>query len=171
MNMIWKRSKNVENKRSQLVKKLSFAGQMSIWGIRLLATGYREDIEVTKTLIEGFKKCNATRAGSNLLFLMEIVFSGLTQNLYINCACNPGLTKDELNFLNLFSMSQHSSHLSVDIGLLDFLTESAAKNAIPIFYGYGGSMRDAGLLLPVFDETQFELLSISNLMKPTSAFH
>jgi hypothetical protein len=97
MNALSKRSKpRVTTIQSSLVKNLSFAGQMSIWGVRLLATGYREDIDVTKTLIARFRKCNAMRAGSNLLFLMKIVFTGLTRDSYINCACNPNLTKDEL---------------------------------------------------------------------------
>ena len=127
--------------QSSLVKDLPFAGQMSIWGVRLLATGYREDMDVTKTLIEGFRKCNAMRAGSNLLFLMEIVFTGLTRDSYINCACDPNLTKDELTLLELFSLSQHFSDWQENITLLDFLTDAAAKNAIPIFNGYGNAMR------------------------------
>lgn len=171
MKAIEKKADRQKCKQSQLVKELSFAGQMSIWGMRLLAIGYRENMDVTKTLIEGFRKCNATRAGSNLLFLMEIVFSGLAQNININCSCNPNLTDDELKFLDLFSMGQHYSFVSENIENLYFLNETAAKNAIPIFNEYGGSLRDAGLLLPVCDETRIVFSSISNLMKPTSALH
>jgi hypothetical protein len=154
-----------------LMSDLSFAGQMSIWGVRLLAGGYREDRDVTKTLIDGFRKCNAIKAGSNLLFLMEIIFNGLSRNLSINCSCNLELTEDELKILDLFSLSQHFSNLSEETRLLDFLTEAAASNAIPIFNGYGDALRDAGLLLPVSKEVPTEIFSISKLMKPSSAFH
>ena len=175
MNALFKRSKTkVTKKQSSLVKDLPFAGQMSIWGVRLLATGYREDMDVTKTLIEGFRKCNAMRAGSNLLFLMEIVFTGLNRDSYINCSCNPNLTKDELALLELFSLSQHSSDWQENITLLDFLTDAAAKNAIPIFNGYGNAMREAGLLLPVCEKAcvePVELMSVSNLMKPSLVSH
>ena len=154
-----------------LVSDLSFAGQMSIWGIRLLASGHREDLHVTKTLIDGFRKCNAVKAGSNLLFLMEIVIAGLSRNLSINCSCNSELTQDELSFLNLLSLSQHFADLSENSELLDFLTEAGARNAIPILNGYGAALRDAGLLLPVSTVVPAELYSMSKLMKPSSAFH
>mgnify|MGYP003329677357 CR=1 FL=1 len=80
---------------------------------------------------------------------MEIVFTGLNRDSYINCACNPNLTKDELALLELFSLSQHFSDWQENIILLDFLTDAAASNAIPIFNGYGDAMREAGLLLPM----------------------
>ena len=171
MNALFKGANKITINRSNRVTDLSFAGQMSIWGVRLLATGYREEMDVTKTLIDGFKKCNAMRAGSNLLFLMEIVFTGLTKDLHINCACNPDLTKDELKLLELFSLSQHFSDWLENVRLLNFLTDAAANNAIPIFDGYGDAMRDAGLLLPVHRKMNEETLSISELMKPSSMSH
>jgi hypothetical protein len=128
-------------------------------------------MDITKTLIEGFKKCNAMRAGSNLLFLMEIVFTGLSRDLHINCACNPDLTEDELKLLELFSISQHFSDSLGNMELLDFLTTAAADNAIPIFDGYGDAMRDAGLLLPVCGKMHVEPMSITELMKPSSMSH
>jgi len=171
MNAFHKRLNKIKKNETVLVKRLSFAGQMSIWGIRLLATGYREDRDVTKSLIEGFRKCNAIKAGSNLLFLMEIVFNGLSRNLWINCPCNPELSADESKFLNLLSLSQHFSDLSDELNLLDFLTENAASNAVPIFNGYGDALRDAGLLLPVSNEVCTELFAISKLMKPSAAIN
>ena len=128
-------------------------------------------MDITKTLIEGFKKCNAMRAGSNLLFLMEIVFTGLSRDLHINCACNPDLTEDELKLLELFSISQHFSDSLGNMELLDFLTAAATDNAIPIFDGYGDAMRDAGLLLPVCGKMHVEPMSITELMKPSSVSH
>jgi hypothetical protein len=160
MNALFKQANKTTNTKSARIKDLTFAGQMSIWGVRLLATSYREEMDVTKTLIEGFKKCNAMRAGSNLLFLMEIVFTGLSRNLHINCSCNPDLTEDELKLLELGNME-----------LLDFLTTAAADNAIPIFDGYGDAMRDAGLLLPVCGKMHVEPMSITELMKPSSMSH
>jgi hypothetical protein len=171
MNALFKGANKIINNPSARLKDLSFAGQMSIWGVRLLATGYREEMDVTKTLIEGFKKCNAMRAGSNLLFLMEIIFTGLTKDININCACNPDLTEDELKLLELFSLSQHFSDWLENMELLKFLTGSAASNAIPIFDGYGDAMRDAGLLLPICKKRHVEPLSISELMKPSSMSH
>ena len=171
MNALFKQANKTTNTKSARVKYLSFAGQMSIWGVRLLATSYREEMDVTKTLIEGFKKCNAMRAGSNLLFLMEIVFTGLSRNLHINCSCNPDLTEDELKLLELFSISQHFSDSLGNMELLDFLTTAAADNAIPIFDGYGDAMRDAGLLLPVCGKMHVEPMSITELMKPSSMSH
>jgi hypothetical protein len=162
MNALFKQANKRTNTKSARVKDLSFAGQMSIWGVRLLATGYREEMDITKTLIEGFKKCNAMRAGSNLLFLMEIVFTGLSRDLHINCACNPDLTEDELKLLELFSISQHFSDSLGNMELLD---------AIPIFDGYGDAMRDAGLLLPVCGKMHVEPMSITELMKPSSVSH
>ena len=131
-------------------------------------------MDVAKTLIAGFRKCNAMRAGSNLLFLMKIVFTGLTRDSYINCACNPNLTKDELTLLELFSLSQHLSDWQENIILLDFLTDAAANDAIPIFNAYGSAMREVGFLLPVCEKMHIELLepmSISKLMKPSLMFH
>ena len=175
MNALFKKSKKrITNNKPSFVKDLFFAGQMSMWGVRLLATGYREEMDVTKTLIEGFKKCNAMRAGSNLLFLMEIVFTGLTKNLHINCACNPNLTEDELKLLELFALSQHFADWRENTVLLDFLTDVAANNAIPIFDGYGDAMREAGLLLQVCEKRHVEPvgpMSISKLMKPSLMAH
>jgi hypothetical protein len=171
MNALFEQANKTTNTQSARVKDLSFAGQMSIWGVRLLATSYREEMDVTKTLIEGFKKCNAMRAGSNLLFLMEIVFTGLSRDLHINCACNPDLTEDELKLLELFSISQHFSDSLGNMELLDFLTAAATDNAIPIFDGYGDAMRDAGLLLPVCGKMHVEPMSITELMKPSSMSH
>jgi hypothetical protein len=171
MNALFKKANKITNNQPSLVNDLSFAGQMSIWGVRLLATGYRMEMDVTKTLIEGFKKCNAMRAGSNLLFLMEIVFKGLSKDLHINCACNPSLTKDELRLLELFSLSQHSNDLSENVVLLDFLTEAATNNVILILDDYGDAMREAGLMLPVCEKTHVGHLSISELMKPSSMSH
>ena len=102
---------------------------------------------------------------------MEIVIAGLSRNLSINCSCNPELTQDELNFLNLLSLSQHFADLSENSELLDFLTEAGARNAIPILNGYGAALRDAGLLLPVSMVVPAEFHSMSKLMKPSSAFH
>ena len=59
-----------------LVMNLSFAGQMSVWGTRLLAAGHRTNMDVVNSLISGFRKCNAIQAGSNLFFLMDVVFEG-----------------------------------------------------------------------------------------------
>jgi hypothetical protein len=171
MNALFKQANKTTNTKSARIKDLSFAGQMSIWGVRLLATSYREEMDVTKTLIEGFKKCNAMHAGSNLLFLMEIVFTGLSRDLHINCACNPDLTEDELKLLELFSISQHFSDSLGNMELLDFLTAAATDNAIPIFDGYGDAMRDAGLLLPVCGKMHVEPMSITELMKPSSMSH
>jgi len=50
------------------------------------------------------------------------------------------------------------------------VTEAVTNNAISIFNGYGGSLRDVSLLLPGFDETDVELLSISNLVKVLPCF-
>ena len=171
MNALFKQANKTTNTKSARLKDLSFAGQMSIWGVRLLATSYREEMDVTKTLIEGFKKCNAMRAGSNLLFLMEIVFTGLSRDLHINCPCNPDLTEDELKLLELFSLSQHFTDSLGNMKLLDFLTAAAANNAIPIFDGYGDAMRDAGLLLPVCKNMHVEPMSITELMKPSPMSH
>lgn len=130
-----------------LVIDLSFAGQMSIWGIRLLGAGHRADIDISKSLIEGFRKCNASRAGSNLLFLMDIVFGGLIREVEINCGCNPSLNKDEINFLELFSISQNQGDIESKIRSLDFLNDIAVRNAAPLFTDYAISLRDAGLIL------------------------
>jgi hypothetical protein len=171
MNAMFKQTNLFKKVRSNLVKDLPFAAQMSIWGIRILASGYRAEMDVTKPLIEGFRKCNATQAGSNLLFLMEIVFSGLTRNIEIYCACNQKLNDDENELLNLLSFSQHYGIVSEQIGLVDFLSNDAVNNVIPLFNGYGDAMRDAGLLLPVCEKSYVELLSISELMKPSLMSH
>ena len=154
-----------------LVVNLSFVGQMSVWGTRLLAAGHRTNMDVVNSLISGFRKCNAIQAGSNLLFLMDVVFEGLTRNVEINCACNPGLNEDELNFLDLFSISQHFVDVEEKIESLDFLTDVAAKNAIPLFSNYGASLKDAGLILPVFKERNLASNTISDLMKPSEQLH
>ena len=154
-----------------LVVNLSFAWQMCIWGIRLLAAGHRTDMDVVNSLISGFRKCNAIHAGSNLLFLMDVVFEGLTRNVEINCACNPGLNGDELNFLDLFSISQHYLDIKEKIKTPDFFTDVAAKNATPLFNDYGAYLRDAGLILPVFKEKNLTSELISDLMKPSMQLH
>ena len=68
--MVSKIFKKDEKETPALILELSFAGQMSIWGLRLLASGYRAEIDMTKALIDGFRRCNAVQAGSNLLFLL-----------------------------------------------------------------------------------------------------
>ena len=170
MNEIYRREKLAVRLQPSLVKNLNFAGRMSIWGIRLLATGYKLEIDVVKSLIEGFRRCNATQAGSNLLFLMEIVLEGLIKSLEINCSCNLKLTDDENKLLDLLSFGQHFGVVPEQIMLFDFLSEEAVDNVIPLFNGYGDAMRDAGLLLPNLDKRYLELLSITNLMKPGSKY-
>ena len=103
--------------------------------------------DISKSLIEGFRKCNASRAGSNLLFLMDIVFGGLIREVEINCGCNPSLNKDEINFLELFSISQNQGDIESKIRSLDFLNDIAVRNAAPLFTDYAISLRDAGLIL------------------------
>jgi hypothetical protein len=136
-----------EKKTPALILDLSFAGQISIWGFRLLASGYRAEIDMTKMLIDGFKRCNAVQAGSNLLFLAEIMFSGLTRNIEINCACNPSLSEDEKVLISILNICQKSPNIEFKEHLTDFVTHDAANNAVFLFINYTNCLRDAGLLL------------------------
>ena len=147
MNMVSNIFRKVETKKPAIILDLSFAGQISIWGFRLLASGYRADIDMTKTLIDGFRRCNAVQAGSNLLFLSEIIFSGLIRNIEINCACNPSLSKDEKVLISILNICQKSPSAEFKDYLADFITHDAANNAIFLFVNYVNCLRDAGLIL------------------------
>ncbi|MFL2782418.1 MAG: hypothetical protein ACJZ9G_09355 [Rhodospirillales bacterium] len=147
MNMVSKIFKKDEKETPALILELSFAGQMSIWGLRLLASGYRAEIDMTKALIDGFRRCNAVQAGSNLLFLSEIIFSGLTRNIQINCSCNPGLSKDEKALVSILNICQKSPNTEIKEYLTDFITHDAANNAVFLFINYTSCLRDAGLML------------------------
>ena len=147
MNMVSNIFRKQENKTPALILDLSFAGQISIWGFRLLASGYRAEIDMTKMLIDGFRRCNAVQAGSNLLFLSEIIFSGLTRNIEINCACNPSLSKDEKVLISILNICQKSPSAELKDHLTDFITHDSANNAVFLFVAYTTCLRDAGLML------------------------
>lgn len=105
--------------------------------MRLLATGYKLETGVSKSLIEGFRRCNATQAGSNLLFLIEILLEGLIKYTEINCVCNSNLTDDENKLLDLLSISRHFGiysdqliffHYTVYINLFELYNGSSFRN-------------------------------------------
>lgn len=169
MNMVSNIFRKEETKKPALILDLSFAGQISIWGFRLLASGYQADIDMTKMLIDGFRRCNAVQAGSNLLFLSEIIFSGLIRNIEINCACNPSLSKDEKILVSILNICQKSPSPEFKDHLTDFITHDATNNAVFLFINYTACLRDAGLMLTEQDNLMPKI--INNESQISSILH
>jgi len=171
MNAIRKHRQHYADAGPVTVPSLSFAGQMVVWGLRLLAAGQRTDINVSGRIIEGFRKCDAGRAGGTLILLSDVLFRNLTRNLEINCPCNPQVGSDEILLLEVMTSGQCSDTLG-DAELLNaFLTEESIPTASSLIQEFVSGLAEAGLLLRSFRETVENQESISLPPRPGAQIH
>ena len=147
MNVIQKPAKLANQDFPQTLAELPFAGHMTIWGFRLLAAGWRLDINVSCRLMEGYSKCHAERAGAALILLADSFFDHLARDIYINCPCNPDLSQDERLLLELCSTCQTDAGTELLYQLTRTVDPDQCSIVVSMFREFAEALSDAGLLL------------------------
>ena len=145
MNAIQK-SNNINRLQDiQTVAELPLAGQMTVWGVRLLATGYRLDVNMSSQLMKSFSKAGANRAGAALILFMDSLFKHLSRNFDFNCQCNPGISQDERLVLEICSFCE--ADIEVDQSIRSFEIVDPAHSAIifSLLREYTHALYEAGL--------------------------
>ena len=130
------------------VADLGQAERLVLWGLRYWVACYRKGESPWPLLSEVFRENRAADAALSLDSLMQLTSIAATRMLDMRCQACPGLSPDELGFIDAFACAQRGDGLGAFRILRSWLPVPASRLASEMVAGLARIFADAGLLLP-----------------------